>query len=142
MQMRPAGYNFPGGMSAQRPNMGMQQATMQQGTMQQGNMQQGTMGMPQGPMSPVISGVGSMPPPQVSQHFPLSHQIKEVLRYNSLLVPMIACCAYQILVHAHWALIAMGSSIPFWHAMILCCTQTTQMRACFTSDVKLTYSCT
>ncbi len=48
--MRPPGYAYPGGMPGQRPHMGMGQ---------------GNMGMPQGPMSPVMSGVGNMQAPQV-----------------------------------------------------------------------------
>ena len=50
VQMRPPGYSFPTGMSAQRPNMGMQQNGM---------------AMPQGPMSPGMPAAGNMPPPQV-----------------------------------------------------------------------------
>ena len=42
--MRPPGYPYQGGMPGQ---------------------QRAHMGMPQGPMSPVMSGVGSMQPPQV-----------------------------------------------------------------------------
>ena len=55
--MRPPGYAYPGGMAGQqRTHIGMPQ----------GNMPQGNMVMPQGPMSPGMSGVGSMQPPQVS----------------------------------------------------------------------------
>ena len=49
--MRPPGYAYSGAMPGQaRPHMGMQQ---------------GNMGMPQGPMSPTMSGVGNMQAPQV-----------------------------------------------------------------------------
>lgn len=57
--MRPPSYAnaYPNGMPGQqqRPHMAMTQ----------GIMPQGNMGMPQGPMSPVMSGVGNMQPPQV-----------------------------------------------------------------------------
>ena len=58
--MRPPGYGnaaYQNGMPGQqqRPHMAMTQ----------GSMPQGNMGMPQGPMSPVMSGVGNMQPPQV-----------------------------------------------------------------------------
>lgn len=50
--MRPPGYAYSGAMPGQpRPHMGMQQ---------------GNMGMPQGPMSPIMSGVGNMQAPQMN----------------------------------------------------------------------------
>ena len=49
--MRPPGYTYSGAMPGQpRPHMGMGQ---------------GNMGMPQGAMSPAMSGVGNMQTPQV-----------------------------------------------------------------------------
>ena len=51
--MRPPGYAYSGAMPGQpRPHMAMGQ---------------GNMGMPQGAMSPVMSGVGNMQAPQVCQ---------------------------------------------------------------------------
>lgn len=59
--MRPSGYAgaYSNGMPGQqqRPHMAMTQGSMQ-----------GNMGMPQGPMSPVMLGVGNIQAPQVLMH--------------------------------------------------------------------------
>ena len=57
--MRPPGYAYPAGMQGQpRPHMGMGQ---------------GNMGMAQGPMSPVMSGAGTMQAPQVRSYLLRQH---------------------------------------------------------------------
>lgn len=50
--MRPPGYAYPGGAMPKQPRPHM-------------SMGQGNMGLPQGPMSPVMSGVANMQAPQV-----------------------------------------------------------------------------
>ncbi len=72
--MRPPGYAYSGAMPGQpRPHM---------------PMGQGNMGMPQGAMSPVMSGVGNMQAPQVCL------QIASFLAaYSALLYICLHSCA-------------------------------------------------
>ncbi len=70
--MRPPGYAYSGAMPGQpRPHMGMGQ---------------GNMGMPQGAMSPVMSGVGNMQAPQVCQDHCFCLQIASSLAADSALL--------------------------------------------------------